>query len=628
MRANRVTLQEVFRAVQMSNVDVGARSIEVNRVEYVIRGLGFIKSLEDISDAVIKVNDSVPIFVKNVAEVTLGPALRRGVLDKEGAEVVGGVVVVRYGENPLAAIQSVKKKIDEIAPGLPKKTLADGTVSQVTIVPFYDRSGLIYETLGTLSDALVQQILVTIIVVVVMVRHLRSSMLISGLLPLAVLMCFIAMRHTGVDANIVALSGIAIAIGTIVDMGIIICENILKHLDEADPNESRLEVIYRASSEVGGAVVTAVSTTVVSFLPVFAMEAAEGKLFRPLAFTKTYVLIASVITALTIIPPAAHLLFARERNTAAGSRSVFLILLPLAGIALIVFNGWFWAGGLLILVSAYGLAAPLLPASIKSIAPWIANAVVVVFVLIVLSQSWLPLGPEPGLLRNAILIAGAFGSLLLFFQLFQTVYPTLLRWSLDHKATFLALPVLLLISGVMVWRGFDGVFGWLPTGAATSNVGRYLAQTFPGLGKEFMPPLDEGSYLYMPVTMPHASIGEVIDVLSKQDMAFKHIPEIESAVGKLGRVDSPLDPSPLSMIETVINYHPQFLVDRHGHRQAFRFDDDGTDYFRNRDGAPVRRPTANPTRSAADSNGMTMESSSRMKTASRFGSGAPRSIPI
>ncbi|GAF73654.1 unnamed protein product, partial [marine sediment metagenome] len=238
MRAAGVTLQEVFNAVRQSNIDVGARTIEVNRVEYVIRGLGFIKGVSDLENTVIKSSDNVPIYIKNVAHVTTGPALRRGALDKGGSEVVGGVVVVRYGENPLAAIKHVKEKIDEIAPGLPTKTLADGRVSQVTIVPFYDRTQLIHETLGTLQTAIGQQILVTIIVVLVMVMHFRSSLLISGLLPLAVLMAFIAMKQFGIDSNIMSLSGIAIAIGTMVDMGVILCENILKHLDEAKPDES------------------------------------------------------------------------------------------------------------------------------------------------------------------------------------------------------------------------------------------------------------------------------------------------------------------------------------------------------------------------------------------------------
>ncbi len=587
MRAYDVSLEEVFMAVKMSNVDVGARTIEVNRVEYIIRGLGFVEKVGDIEKAVIKVNDNVPIYVRNIAKVTLGPGLRRGALDKAGAEACGGVVVARYGENPLATIKNVKAMIEEISPGLPQKTLADGTVSQVKIVPFYDRSGLIYETLGTLSDALLQQILVTIIVVVVMVRHLRSSILISGLLPLAVLMCFIAMRATGVDANIVALSGIAIAIGTIVDMGIIVCENILKSLDEADPEANRLEVIYAASSEVGSAILTAVSTTIVSFLPVFTMEAAEGKLFRPLAFTKTYALIASVVVALTIIPPAAHILFTRQREGRRSLTWLFYPILAIVGIVLAIGYGWWWPGGLLVLIGLYGSFEPMLPRALRKIGPQLANAVVIGAVMLLLTQSWLPIGPEKGLLRNGILVGGTIGALLLVFQIFQAAYPAVLRWAVEHKVTFLMLPVGIVIAGGMVWRGFDDLFSWMPEPVRKSDPGTYLTEKFPGLGKEFMPPLDEGSYLYMPVTMPHASIGEVIDVLKKQDISFNQVPEISLAVGKLGRVESPLDPAPLSMIETVINYHPQYFTDKAGHRLAFRWDKTEKDLFRDIDGDPV-----------------------------------------
>ncbi len=242
MRAYGVTLMDVYKAVKNSNIDVGARSIEINRVEYVVRGIGFVKSVKDLENTVIKSVENVPIYVKNIGHVAIGPALRRGALDKEGAEAVGGVVVVRYGDNPLRVIKNIKKKIAEIAPGLPRKTLKDGTVSQITVVPFYDRTGLIYETLGTLNTALTEEILITIIIVLIMAMHFRSSLLISGLLPLAVLMAFIAMKVFKVDANVVALSGIAIAIGTMVDMGIVVVENVLKHLDEADPSESRLAV--------------------------------------------------------------------------------------------------------------------------------------------------------------------------------------------------------------------------------------------------------------------------------------------------------------------------------------------------------------------------------------------------
>ena len=299
MRAYGVSLDEVFRAVAASNIDVGARTIEVNRVEYFIRSIGFLKRIDDIENSVVTVRNNVPVLVRHVATVTAGPALRRGALDKDGAEAVGGVVVARYGADPLEVIGNVKAEIAKIAPGLPAKAVIDFTkttpqevrrfaerhgfeayagaalnhaawvrwlretrerrrdlwppwvtLSQVTVVPFYDRTGLIYETLGTLSDALAQEILITAIVVVLMVLHLRSSVLVGGMLPLAVLLCFVAMRLFGVDANIVALSGIAIAIGTIVDMGIVICENILRHMGEAMDVLSKQDMALAAVPEI------------------------------------------------------------------------------------------------------------------------------------------------------------------------------------------------------------------------------------------------------------------------------------------------------------------------------------------------------------------------------------------
>ncbi|MDD2197696.1 MAG: efflux RND transporter permease subunit, partial [Bacteroidales bacterium] len=222
LKAYNIPLSKVMQAVQKSNRDVGAKTIEINQAEYLVRGLGYIKKVEDIEKAVVAVQENVPIRIQDIGVVSLGPATRRGALDKDGAEVVGGVVVARYGANPLQVINNVKDKIKEISPGLPKKTLANGVESQLTIVPFYDRSGLIHETLGTLEEAISLQILIVILVVIVMVLNLRASFLISSLLPIAVLMVFIAMRYFHVDANIVALSGIAIAIGTMVDLGIIL----------------------------------------------------------------------------------------------------------------------------------------------------------------------------------------------------------------------------------------------------------------------------------------------------------------------------------------------------------------------------------------------------------------------
>ncbi len=570
MRAHGVTLTQVFNAVRMSNIDVGAKTIEINKAEYVIRGLGFIKGIDDIEQTVVTQSGHVPIRVSDVATVSLGPALRRGALDKGGAEVVGGVVVVRYGANPLAAIKNVKNKIEEISLGLPKKTLPDGRISQVTVVPFYDRTGLIYETLNTLNTAIVEEIMVTIIVIIVMVMHFRSSLLISGLLPLTVLMTFIAMKLFGVDANIVALSGIAIAIGTIVDMGIVICENILRHLEAAGPGEDRLEVVFRASSQVGGAVLTAISTTVVSFLPVFTMGAAEGKLFKPLAFTKTFALTASVIVALTIIPPLAHLLFTRGGNVGR-SRTVRTFGIALGGVVAFVFSFWF-VGVLLIGIAAYLQFSSRLPAKISSKVPVYFNYFIVVVVAWLLAGHWEPLGLEAGTALNFIFVALLLGGILLLFQLFMRVYEPVLRWCLSHKLLFLSMPMLLVLLGLTIWLGFGTLLGWAPDWLRSTRPFVAASHAFPGLGKEFMPNLDEGSYLWMPTTMPHASIGEALDVLQQQDKSFSGIPEIESVVGKLGRADSPLDPAPISMIETVINYKPEYKVDDNGRRLRFKYD--------------------------------------------------------
>jgi len=602
MRAYNVTLPEIYDAVRGSNIDVGARTIEVNRVEYVIRGLGFLRGVGDLENVVIKSDNNVPVYVRNVAQVSTGPALRRGALDKGGAEAVGGVVVVRYGENPLEAIKHVKEKIDELAPGLPQKTLPDGRTSRVTIVPFYDRTQLIHETLGTLENALTEEIMVTIIVVIVMVMHLRSSVLISALLPLAIMMAFIAMKVFGVDSNVMSLSGIAIAIGTMVDMGIILCENVLKHLQEARRNENRLEVIYRAAGEVGRPVLTAILTTVVSFLPVFAMVGQEGKLFKPLAFTKTFALLASVIVALTLIPPFAHLLFT-VRLDRRWLRLALAQLMIVAGIA----AGWWLSPWVAVALVLWGLYLNLRDYVPARWAPWVpraVNALAVATVLVILTQHWMPLGPEKGLARNLLFVTTMIATLLGTFLLFMRFYEPILRFFLAYKPIFYVMPLVSVLLGLSVWLGFDTVFGFIPYSTAKLGIPErsirgnplwtWAAHEFPGLGKEFMPTLDEGSYLLMPTTSPHASIGECMDVLKKQDMAIQAIPEVELAVGKIGRVESPLDPAPISMIETVINYKPEYLLDDDGHRLTFEFDPPQTDFFRDADGTPVPAPDGQP----------------------------------
>ena len=583
LKANNIGLHQVISAVKDNNKDVGAKTIEINKAEYLVRGLGYIQNLEDLEDAVVAVNNNTPIRIKDVAVVSFGPATRRGALDKEGAEVVGGVIIARYGANPLEVINNVKATIEEIAAGLSKKRLKDGKLSQVTIVPFYDRTQLINETLGTLEEALSLEILITILVIIIMVINLRASLLISGLLPLAVLMTFIAMRYFGVEANIVALSGIAIAIGTMVDVGVILSENMLRHLDEADPDEPKLEVIYRATTEVATAVITAVLTTIISFLPVFTMEAAEGKLFKPLAFTKTFALTSSLIVALTLIPPFAHWLFGLKIK-----RKIVTYVwnsgLIIGGLIIAISVIW-WAG---LAIMAFGIAT-LLSQYFEGKAwywKYLNVMVAIITVTYVLSQYWLPLGVESSLLLNFLFVTLLIGLLLGLFALFQYYYVNILTWCLQHKITFLSLPAFFLLIGLIIWQGFNTTFGFVSKSfdavglnIRTTAIWSGLSHTFPGVGEEFMPALDEGSFLLMPTSMPHAGMEENIRVLKQLDMAVAAIPEIDMVVGKLGRAETALDPAPISMYENIINYKPEYVVNEDGHRIRYKVDENG-DYLR------------------------------------------------
>jgi len=577
-----ISVTDVANAVRNSNLDVGARTLEMNRAEYIVRGLGYIRSVEDLEMSTVAVRGDVPVLIRDVARLQLGPAQRRGMLDKGGAEAVGGVVVARYGENPLQVIQNVKDKIDEISAGLPSKELADGTISQVKIVPFYDRTGLIYETLGTLEEALTLQILITILVVIVMLIHLRSSFLVSALLPVAVLMSFIMMRYLGVDANVVALAGIAISIGVVVDMGIILTENMLRNLEEANPDKNRFEIIYESTMEVAPAVITALLTTIVSFLPVFMLQDAEGKLFGPLAFTKTFVLLATLIIIITMIPPFAHWLFSRKAGTDS-ARLFWNGLMALTGFVLLFFMAW--AGVVLLILAANNFYWRYTTVQTKNPERWrdyINIAVIFVVIGWMLAINWLPMGSGHSQLANFIYVVLIVAVLLGLFRLFIRFYKEILAWFLQKRALFFILPAIILIIGLMSWRGFDRTFHFASVpfqaiGWDIKETGLWagLDNTFPGLDREFMPTLDEGSFLVMPTTMPHAGMEEVVDVVRKMDMRIASIPEVESVVGKVGRAESPLDPAPISMFENVVNYKSEYKTDDRGRRVRFQVDRDG-----------------------------------------------------
>ena len=577
MKAYGVNVAQIMNAVKKSNLDIGARTLEFNKAEYLIRAVGYVKSLDDLEESVVAVNNNVPVRIKDVAHVSFGPATRRGGLDKGGAEAVGGVVVARYGANPMEVIENVKQKIAEIIPGLPSKTLKDGTVSKVTIVPFYDRTGLIKETLGTLESALNDEILISIIVVIILVLNLRASILISSLLPIGVLITFIVMRNFHVDANIVALSGIAIAIGVMVDVGIVFTENIVRHLDLPENKGAKgkrlMNVIYQATTEVASAIVTALATTIVSFLPVFAMQAAEGKLFKPLAFTKTFALLASLIIGIIIIPAMAHAVFSIRFDKKRVSR-LWNSVLVTAGILFIIFYHS-WVALALIAFGINNLFEQKWPDNKRKYVNLINILIALLVVVSFLSAEWMPLGAKNSLFVNflfvnaiLVIVLGALMSVVHF-------YPVILRWCLANKWTFLSLPVFTIILGLLIWLGADKMFGFFPDRIKATSGWTKFSEVFPGIGKEFMPSLDEGSFLLMPTTMPHSGIEENIDDIRLLDMKVNSIPEIESAVGKWGRVNSALDPAPISMFENVVNYKPEYMIDEDGHRVRFRVDRDG-----------------------------------------------------
>jgi Cu(I)/Ag(I) efflux system membrane protein CusA/SilA len=575
MKSYGVNVQQIMRAVQESNMDVGARTIEFNKAEYLVRGLGYIESISDLEEAVVAVNENTPIRLRDVARIQMGPATRRGGLDKGGAEATGAVVVARYGSNPLAVINNVKDKIKDIAPGLPSKTLADGTVSKVTIVPFYDRTGLIYETLGTLEEALILETLICILVVVVVVLNLRASIIISSLLPIGVLMTFIVMRYAGVDANIVALSGIAIAIGVMLDVGVIFTENIIRHM-EMPENKGRpmLEVIYEGATEIASAVLTALATTIISFIPVFAMTGQEGKLFGPLAFTKTFALTAALFIGVVIIPALTHGLFSLNFGRKKTRMIWNLVLLASGGLLLFYVP---WAGIMFIALGVSRLLESLWPESKKKYANYLNIGIVLAGVLYFLNKEWLPLGADQTYLSNLVFVVGIIALVLGLMMALVRYYQTILTWALDNKWKFLSLPILIVLFGLLAWQGFGAVFNIVATGGQKigwdirkTSVWASLDETFPGAGEEFMPPLEEGSFLLMPSTMPHSGVEENIETIRLLDKRITAIPEVAITVGKWGRANTALDPAPVSMFENVVNYKPEYILDQDGHRVRFK----------------------------------------------------------
>ncbi len=431
--AYKISISQVIEAVNRSNKDVGGRLLEQADAEYLIRGKGYVQSVADLEEILVGADQrGTPIFVRNLGTVQLGGAIRRGLLDMNGeGEAVGGIVVMRYGENAKDVIDRVKEKIAALEKGLP---------TGVKIKVSYDRSDLIDRAIGTLKKALAEESIVVSLVILVFLLHFRSALVVVLTLPISVLIAFITMKLMGVTSNIMSLGGIAIAIGVLVDAGVIMVENCYRHLSEIPPEERktrRLETVIASAKQIGRPIFFSMAIIILSFVPVFLLEGQEGKMFHPLAFTKTFSMMGSALIAITLVP---------------------------------VLMYWFMRGRM---------------------QPESANPV---------------------------------------SSFFIRLYSPVIRWVLKWKKTTIALNCLALAIAIPL---------------------------FMQIGSEFMPVLDEGSLLYMPVTLPNISISEAKRLIQVQDKIIKDVPEVEHVLGKVGRAETSTDPAPVSMFESIIILKPK-----------------------------------------------------------------------
>ena len=433
LRGYNIPLRVVFESIQRSNTNVGAKVMEVNDREMAVRGIGLIRSIADIEDVVLTASGGTPVYLRNVATVHLGPDFRRGVLDRDGKEAVGGVIVIRSGENALQVIEAVKKKIKDLEPGLPPG---------VHITSFYDRSSLIHNAVGTLKHALIEEILLVTLAHVIFLWHFRSILIVTLPLPLAVSVAFLFMHYFGITSNIMSLGGIAIAIGVLVDAGIVVTENVMRQAaayaeEHGEYRPKIVQITMDATRLVGRPIFFAMTIIILAFVPVFALTGMEGKLFHPLAFTKTFAMVGSTLIAVTLVPVLCTFLIRGKLHREEGNPVMHSL---------------------------------------------------------------------------------------------QRLYKPVLAWALRHRITTLA--------------GAGALF-MLAIALATT------------IGSEFMPPLDEETAMFMPITDPAISLTKATEILREQDRLIAQDPEVENVVGKIGRADTSTDPAPINMTETIITLKPR-----------------------------------------------------------------------
>ncbi|WP_430230699.1 efflux RND transporter permease subunit [Nitrosomonas communis] len=432
LQAYGIPLKTVIDVVAQSNRDVGGRVIELTETEYMVRGRGYLRNISDIENLVVKAHEGMPVLLRDIARVELAPNERRGITELNGeGEAVSGIAIARYGENALDVIHDIEQKINEIKSGLPEG---------VEIQSVYNRSELIQRAIDTLNEVLVEQVIIVALVCAIFLMHVRSALVAMIMLPIGVLIAFIVMFHLGINSNIMSLAGIALAIAEMTDAAIVMVENTHKHLARLDPlapSSARVEAVVAACKEVGPPLFFSLLIITVSFLPIFTLEAQEGRMFQPLALTKTFAMAGGAILSITLVPA--------------------LILLLIRG--------------------------------------------------------HIPREQDNPLGR-------------LLIRLYQPVIPWIIKW----KKSILVIAIVIL--GLTVYPAVR-------------------------LGAEFMPTLNEGTLLYMPVTLPGISITEAAEILQTQNKIIKSFPEVASVFGKAGRANTATDPAPLEMAETIINLKPE-----------------------------------------------------------------------
>lgn len=427
MKAYRLSVGQVFAAVGANNANIGAKVVEQNGQEYVIRGLGLIQSVDDIANIVVTQNNNVPVYVKNVARVTLGPDFRRGVLTKDGQEAAGGIVIQRMGENTLDVIDQVKAKIAELQPTLPKG---------MRIEPFYDQTDLVKKAVNTLNRALVEEFILVSLIVFLFLGNLRSSIIVTSAIPIGILIAFLWMKGIHLSANLMSLGGIAIGIGVMTDAAIVMVENVYRHLAEDGGRRNVIDVTLEAAKEVAVPIFFSITIIIVTFLPVFTMTGTEGKMFSPMAWTKTFAMTGSLILAFTLVPV---------------------------------------------------LCTLLLRGRIKEEDTWVVRKL-------------------------------------------HRLYVPILKKVIRYRKTTIIVAVIVMIAGFAL---------------------------LPFIGTEFMPALDEGTFLVMPTMLPSVSLTEATEAAKKMDKLIMEVPEVAMSVGKVGRAESAMDPAPINMIETIVTLKPK-----------------------------------------------------------------------